>query len=50
MSADYNALKYNFDRRWGAFRRWIALHPLSTFWATLIVASTVGYWIGRAVS
>lgn len=49
MSVEFQQLKDNFDKHWGGFRKWIALHPLSTFWGTLIAASTVGYWIGRAL-
>lgn len=35
-------LKAKFDSEWGAFRKYIAAHPLTGFWAGVVVGVIAG--------
>lgn len=45
IRADAEKLKNNFNERWGAFRRTIAAHPLTAFWAALAIGLIIGHFV-----
>lgn len=41
IAAKAEALKADFNNRWGPFRRWLSANPLSGFWLGFIIGSAL---------
>lgn len=39
---DYTDFRMKFNNEWGAFRRYISMHPLTGFWIGVSVGVVVG--------
>lgn len=49
MSTIDEALYAKASREWGAFRRYLALHPLTMFWAALGGGAVLGWIVGKVM-
>lgn len=40
-------LAKKFDQEWGAFRKWLAAHPLTGFWCAIVAGALAATFVAH---